>query len=86
MGPFQFTSVRVPGENPSVRQNRRAILDSEAAPIKDRRHEVPELELDEEENDHLMFIATLECGELGYPLSIGIPNLVPRCVPREDML
>lgn len=31
-----------------------------------------ELEIDEEENDHLMFLATLECGELGYPLSIDM--------------
>lgn len=31
-----------------------------------------QLELDEEENDHLMFIATLECGELGYPLSLDM--------------
>jgi len=28
-----------------------------------------ELSLDEEENDHVIFVATLECGELGYPLS-----------------
>lgn len=31
-----------------------------------------ELEIDEEENDHLMFVATLECAELGYPLSIDM--------------
>jgi hypothetical protein len=31
-----------------------------------------ELELDEEESDHLMFVATLECGSLGYPLSLDM--------------
>lgn len=28
-----------------------------------------ELSFDEEENDHVIFVATLECGQLGYPLS-----------------
>lgn len=31
-----------------------------------------ELELDEEENDHLIFVATLECGQLGHPLSMDM--------------
>lgn len=31
-----------------------------------------ELSFDEEENDHVIFFATLECGELGYPLSIDM--------------
>lgn len=31
-----------------------------------------ELEIDEEENDHLMFIATLECAELGHTLSVDM--------------
>jgi hypothetical protein len=31
-----------------------------------------ELEIDEEENDHLMFVATLECAELGHPLSVDM--------------
>lgn len=29
-----------------------------------------ELSFDEEENDHLIFLATLECGELGGPLTL----------------
>lgn len=29
-----------------------------------------ELEFDQEENDHVIFFATLECGELGHELSI----------------
>jgi hypothetical protein len=30
------------------------------------------LSFDEEENDHVIFVATLECGELGHPLSFGM--------------
>jgi hypothetical protein len=33
-----------------------------------------ELEIDEEENDHLMFVATLECAELGHPLSVDMQS------------
>lgn len=31
-----------------------------------------QLSFDEEENDHVIFLATLECGELGHPLSFGM--------------
>ena len=31
-----------------------------------------EFAFEEEENDHVIFFATLECGELGYPLSIDM--------------
>ncbi|MGH7183879.1 MAG: hypothetical protein ACREJN_18140 [Nitrospiraceae bacterium] len=31
-----------------------------------------ELSFDEEENDHVIFVATLECAELGHPLSFGM--------------
>ena len=31
-----------------------------------------ELSFDEEENDHVIFVSTLECGEFGYPLSFQI--------------
>ncbi len=30
------------------------------------------LEFDEQDNDHVIFIATLECGELGHPLSYNM--------------
>jgi hypothetical protein len=30
------------------------------------------LTFDEEENDHIIFIATLECGQLGHPLSFSM--------------
>lgn len=31
-----------------------------------------ELSFDETENDHVIFVATLECGELAYPLSVDM--------------
>jgi len=33
-----------------------------------------ELTVDEEENDHLLFLTTLECGELGHPLSFSMQS------------